>query len=176
MPTGGFPGITLKEEIVMSDTNATVATQENNQSAPRTFTQEEVNAMIGKRLSEEKSKYADYDEIKAKAAKFDEAEEKNKTELQKATERASALESELNAMKKADEARMMREKVAKETGVPSNLITGSTEEECKAQAEAIKAYAQPGAYPRVKDGGELPKNQNASTTKQQFADFMSGIL
>lgn len=53
----------------MSEQSATVPTQENNQSTPRTFTQEEVNALIGKRLSEEKSKFADYDEIKAKAAK-----------------------------------------------------------------------------------------------------------
>lgn len=160
----------------MSDPNATVPTQENPQSAPRTFTQEEVNALIGKRLSEEKSKFADYDEIKAKAAKFDEAEEKNKSELQKALEKTSALESELNSMKKAEEVRTMREKVAKETGIPSNLITGSTEEECKSQAEAIKAFAQPGGYPQVKDGGELPKNQNGGTTRQQFADFMSAIL
>lgn len=160
----------------MSDTNATVPTQENTQSVPQTFTQEEVNAMIGKRLSEVKSKYADYDDLKAKAAKYDEAEEKNKSELQKATERADALESELKSMKKAEEVRTMREKVAKETGIPSNLITGSTEEECKAQAEAIKAYAKPGAYPQVKDGGELPKNQNGATTRQQFAECMSAVL
>ena len=157
----------------MSET-ATVPTQENAEMQTRTFTQDEVNAIVGKRLAEEKGKYADYDVLKAKADKFDEAEEKNKTELEKATERANNLEAELTALKKADEVRTMRENVANETGIPVHLLTGATEDECKAQAEAIKAFAQPGGYPKVKDGGEIPKPNGS--TKQQFADFMGQIL
>lgn len=158
----------------MSENNATVNTQENGETQNRTFTQDEVNAIVGKRLAEEKGKYSDYEDLKAKASKFDELEEANKTELQKATERANNLEAELNGFKKAEEARLMREKVAKDTGIPSNLLTGSTEEECKAQAEAIKAYATPNGYPRIKDGGETPKPTGSA--QQQFADFMSQIL
>ena len=40
-----------------------------------------MNAIIADRLSREKSKYADYDELKAKALKFNEAEEASKSEL-----------------------------------------------------------------------------------------------
>ena len=160
----------------MSENNATVPTQDNNaEGQTRTFTQEEVNAIVGKRLAEEKGKYADYDVLKAKADKFDEAEEASKTELQKATERANNLESELNAFKKAEELRTMRETVSKDTGIPANLITGTTEEECKAQAEAIKAYASPNGYPRVKDKGEVPNTPNGST-RSQFAEVMAQIL
>ena len=55
----------------MSD-NATVPTQETNaEGQNRTFTQEELNAIVGKRLAEEKSKFADYEDLKAKASKFD---------------------------------------------------------------------------------------------------------
>ena len=159
----------------MSD-NATVTTRDQNgESQDRTFTQDELNAIVGKRLAEEKSKFADYEDLKAKASKFDEMEEANKSELQKATERANALESELKAMKSAEEIRLMREKVANETGIPLNLLNGSTEEECKAQAEAIKAYATPNGYPKVKDGGEIPK-PTTGTAKEQFADFMSQFL
>lgn len=160
----------------MSETNATVITQENNaEGQTRTFTQEEVNAIVGKRLAEEKGKYSDYDEIKAKAAKFDEAEEANKTELQKAIERANNFEAELQGMKKAEEIRQMKEKIATETGIPANLINGTTEEECKAQAEAIKAFATPSGYPRVKDGGEThtPHGGNA---KADFAEFMNAVF
>lgn len=157
----------------MSD-NATVTTQENGENQNRTFTQEEVNAIVGKRLAEEKGKFADYEALKAKAAKYDEAEEANKSELQKATERANNLEAELNGMKKAEEIRQMKEKIANETGIPANLINGTTEEECKAQAEAIKAFATPNGYPKLKDGGEIPKP--TGTAKDQFADFMSNLL
>ena len=158
----------------MSDI-ATVTTQENGEGQNRTFTQDEVNAIVGKGVAEEKGKYSDYEDLKAKAAKYDEAEEANKSELQKATERANNLESELAALKKENEVRVMRETVSKETGIPSNLLTGDTEEACKAQAEAIKAFAQPSSYPKVKDGGEISTN-HAGSTKQQFADFMSKVL
>lgn len=157
----------------MSET-ATVPTQDNAEGQTRTFTQEEVNAIVGKRLAEEKGKYADYDVLKAKAEKFDEAEEASKSELQKATERAQNLENELNGLKKAEEIRQTREKIATETGIPSNLLTGSTEEECKAQAEAIKAFASP-SYPKVKDGGEAPKTSSGNA-KADFAEYMSNVF
>lgn len=156
----------------MSD-NATVTTQENAEMQTRTFTQDEVNAIVGKRLAEEKGKFADYEELKAKAEKFDAAEEANKSELQRAMERANNLEAELNGIKKAEEVRQMREKVATETGVPMNLLTGATEDECRSQAEGIKAYAQPN-YPKVKDAGELPKTTGGNA-KADFANYMSSI-
>lgn len=156
--------------------NATVTTQETNgESQTRTFSQDEVNAIVGKRLAEEKVKYADYDDLKAKAAKFDEVEEANKSELQKATERAAALEKELNGLKKAEEVRIIRENVAKETGIPAHLLTGTTEEECKAQATAIADYAKPAPYPAVKDAGEV-NNVGKATTRQQFADWASKMI
>ena len=157
----------------MSD-NATVTTQENVEGQVRTFTQDEVNAIVGKRLAEEKSKFADYEEIKAKAAKFDEAEEANKSELQKAVERANNLEAELAGLKKSEEVRQTREKIATETGIPAHLLTGDTEEACKAQAEAIKAYATP-TYPKVKDSGEVPKTTSGNA-KADFAEFMSTVF
>ena len=157
----------------MSD-NATVPTQDNAEGQTRTFTQDEVNAIVGKRLAEEKSKFADYEEIKAKAAKFDEAEEANKSELQKAMERANNLEAELNGLKKSEEIRQTRERIATETGIPANLLTGDTEESCKAQAEAIKAFATPN-YPKVKDGGEVPRTTSGNA-KADFAEYMTQIL
>ena len=68
----------------MSD-NATVTTQETNnaEGQVRTFTQDEVNAIVGKRLAEEKGKYADYDVLKAKADKFDEAKKPQRPNYRK---------------------------------------------------------------------------------------------
>ena len=71
------------------------------QQAERTFTQAEMNAIISDRLSRERSKYADYDDLKAKAAQFDAAQEAGKTELQKANEKAAKLQEQLDTMTKA---------------------------------------------------------------------------
>lgn len=148
----------------------TTTTQETEQ---KTFTQEELNAIVNDRLGRQKAKFADYDDLKAKAEKFDKLEEASKSELQKATEKATALQSELDAMKRQSELREIREKVAKETGVTANLLTGDTEEACVEQAKAILEFAgaQKG-YPAVKDGGEAGGNINSST-RQQFADWFN---
>lgn len=141
----------------------------------RTFTQDELNAIVSDRLKRAESKYEDYEELKAKAEKLDKIEEENKSELERATERAQALEAELDGIKKANEVRDIRQKVAEETGVPVSLITGDTEEECKAQAEAINAYAKPTGYPAVKDGGEVHQ-VGKPTTREQFAQWAAQAL
>lgn len=158
----------------MSD-NATVTTQENattTEKPEKTFTQDEVNAFFNKRYGELMSKVNEYEE---KAKKFDEMEESNKSELEKANEKAAKLESELKAIKEAETVRGIREEVAKETGIPAHLLTGATEEECKAQAIAIAEYAKPTPYPAVKDGGEI-SNINKPSTRQQFAEWTSQVF
>lgn len=136
----------------------------------KTFTQDEVNAIVTDRLTRDRAKYADYDALKEKAAKLDQIEEANKTELQKATERADGLQAELDKLKSENAVRDLRAKVAEETGVPMNCLTGSTEEECRAQAKAIAEYAKPAAYPKVRDGGEVT-SVGTMTTRQQFAEW-----
>ena len=87
------------------------------------------------------------------------------------TEKAERLQKELDQIKQAEVIREMRSKVAKETGIPENLLTGSTEEECKAQADAIKAFATP-TYPTIRDGGEVAGTSGGSTA-QQFAEWFN---
>ena len=135
----------------------------------KTFTQEELNAIVADRLSREKAKYEGFDELKAKAEKYDELEEANKSELQKASERVASLEAELESVRKNEEIRAIRDKVATETGVPANLLTADTEEACTEQANAIKEYATP-TYPNVRDAGELTGTSKVDT-RTQFAQW-----
>ncbi len=81
-------------ETVNQENNATVEQPKEE----KLFTQEQVNGFFNKRYSEMMSQLEEY---KAKAEKFDELEEANKSELQKATERAQALGAEHNGLKKA---------------------------------------------------------------------------
>lgn len=156
----------------METVNQENATNNENQVENKTFTQAELDNIVADRLKRERAKYEGFDELKEKAAKFDEFEAANKSELQKATERAEKLELELNTLKKAESVRTIREKVATETGIPTNLLTAETEEECKAQAESILAFAKPSEYPNLKDGGEV-QNLSKPSTKQQFAEWAS---
>ena len=154
--------------------DATALNNDNNQSSSeKTFTQSELDAIVSDRLKRERTKFQDYESLRQKAEQFDKLEEANKTGLQKATEKATALEAELASLKKNEEIRSLRDKVAKENGIPAELLSGSTEEECMAQAKALIAFRESSSntgYPNVRDGGEI-HNTNKGTTRQQFADW-----
>lgn len=74
------------------DTQATASSEQDTQQQgqQKSFTQEEVNELMGKLRRETKSKYADYDSLKEKAAKLDEIEEAQKTSEEKLQERLTS--------------------------------------------------------------------------------------
>ncbi len=147
----------------------------------RTFTQSELNAIVTDRLSREREQYADYAALKEKAAKYDAAQEADKTDLQEADktdlqeamEKIAALQAQVDAYTKADNLRSIREKVSQETGVPANLLYGEDEDSCKAQAQAILAYAKPqNSVNTIRDGGD-PQAKPSGSTRDQFADWFN---
>lgn len=142
----------------------------------KTFTQDEVNNIVNDRLARERKKYEgiDLEALKTKAAEFDRMEEANKSELEKANDRANKLAVELENIKKAEEVRVIRQKVSDDTGVPVNLLTASTEDECTEQANAIKAYAVPSGYPSVKDGGE-PQTMSKKSARDDFSAWANAV-
>lgn len=143
----------------------------------RTFTQSELNVILGDRLAQERKKYADYEELKGKAEKYDAAEEASKSELQKEQEKNASLQKQLEAFQRADTERKLKEKVSQETGVPVSVLRGATEEELRTQAEEILKIYKPEtvSYPNVRDGGETPKVKGA-TTAEQFAEWFNKSL
>ncbi|MFD1135587.1 phage scaffolding protein [Paenibacillus urinalis] len=74
---------------------------------PKTFTQDEVDRLITDRLSRERKKYGDYDDLKTKLTEFEQAEEERKKAEMSAHERLEAEKAE--ALKAADEAKAERD-------------------------------------------------------------------
>lgn len=89
-------------------TTTTTATNESNtdgnqtsgttSTAGDTFTaittQADLDKVIGDRVARERGKYADYADLQAKAAEFDKLADANKSELEKANEKANAAQAE----------------------------------------------------------------------------------
>ena len=150
-------------------TNQDVNTQNAEQTEPKTFTQEDVDRIVTKRVA----RYSDYEALKEKAAKYDEQVEAGKSDLQKANERADSLQKELDSIRKETELRNLRDEVSNATGVPASLLTGASQEECEAQAQAIRTWASqktPNGYPRVPDGGD-PIGTAKRTTRELFKEW-----
>lgn len=126
--------------------------------------QDALDKLIGQRIDRVKKQYAGFDELKAKAEKFDEFQEAAKSDLQRAQERAAQLENELNSEREA----RVRESIAAQKGVPVTALTGSTPEELEASADALLEWRQ--AQQRDKPGKPARGLKSGVTGSDQRLD------
>lgn len=82
-----------------------------------------------------------------KASQYDAFEEANKSELQKAADRATAAEAKVAEM----QARALRAEVAAAKGIPAALLSGTTQDELEASADALLEFR--GEKPKPDFGG-----------------------
>ena len=115
--------------------------QQGQQEQAPSFTpitsQEDLNRVIGERINSVKAKFADYDDLKAKASRLDEIEQASKSELEKAQERIAELEGSVSQAQRA----ALVTRIASEEGVIPEVLHGDTEEEMRAAAARIKEWA-----------------------------------
>lgn len=162
----------------MSEQAATTAeageTNEQGKEAVKEFeaitSQEDFDKAIQARIARERAKVpTDYEELKAKAAKLTEIEEANKTEAEKAAARADAAEKRAAAL----EAKATRAEVAAAKGVPVELLSGSTQEELEAAADALIKFKSDTSTRMVVAGeGKSPTKQ--ASTEAEFAKELFG--
>lgn len=132
---------------------------EDNNEKPdeRTFTQEQVNAMLADQKRKLGEKFGDYDDLKAAASKLAEIEESSKTELQKALDRATAAEERIAAYEAKEQTAKWAAEIVKGSSIPASVLRGSTREELEAHFNELKALAptpKRTPVPAGKSGGE----------------------
>lgn len=77
----------------------------------QTFTQADIDRIVGERLAREREKYKDYEDLKKKAAEFDKIQEAQKSDLQKAQEAAKKAEEEKQKALAAANERLIKAEV-----------------------------------------------------------------
>jgi hypothetical protein len=166
---------------VSETTNNTAEAGDNNteqqgESEGKEFeaitSQEDLDRILTQRLARERSKYADYNDLKARAAKLAELEEAQKTAEQKAAERLEAAERKAAEL----EAKATRAEVAAETGVPAGLLAGATREELEASAAALLAFKGATNTPKPDPSQGAKGKQGSASTADQFARFLEDNL
>jgi hypothetical protein len=127
----------------MSEQTApTTGTEETNSQGqePVKFeaitSQEDFDKAIQARIARERAKFADYNELKTAAVELEKIRESQKTEAQKAQERLDAAEKRAAEL----ELRSIRAEVAATKGVPASLLSGSTQADLEASADALIAF------------------------------------
>ncbi|WP_280429136.1 hypothetical protein [Nocardia brasiliensis] len=127
--------------------------------------QEDLDRIIQTRLARQEAKYADYNTLKEKAGKFDQAEAEKLSEIEKASQRAEQAEK-LVAEMQLDK---LRRDVADAKGIPAKLVTGTTQEEMEAAADALISWrgvvpdqvpnSSPGPRPNPQQGTPSQTNK-----------------
>lgn len=111
---------------------------------PKTFTQEQVDAIIADRLKRATSKYSDYEEKAKKAAEFDEWKQSQMSEQEKLQ---AALKAEQEARAKAEQElsglqlTMAKKSALSKEGLPEEFaerLRGTTAEEIEEDAKLLK--------------------------------------
>lgn len=139
----------------MTDPNPTPAPAPDPAPEPdQTFTQADVDRIVRERVKREREKFADYDELKAKAEGATTAEE-----------RIANLEKEIEATKRE----AMRRRVQAAHGITDEdadlFLTGTDEDTLTAQAKRLADRESE----RKKQGNHVPRE---GETKQPPADEM----
>lgn len=101
-----------------------------------------------------------------KARRLDELEEASKTEQQKLEERAAKAEAKAAEI----ELRALKAEVANVKGVPASLLSGATQEELEASADALLAFRGEKKLPDL-GGGDRGGDVNTSAGQLTRADM-----
>lgn len=156
----------MSEEITANaGTVEETGTENPAREGSRMFTQEDVNRLLAKERREAESKYAGFDDLKAKAEEFDKLQEANKTALEKANDKLAKANAELEALKAERERAALVAQVAKDTGVPISVVealNGVDEEALMGQAKSIaEQYESTPSAPYVGSDGFAAEQQGS---------------
>lgn len=139
-------------------------------------TQGDLDRIITERVSRERSKYADYADLKAKAKQFDAAQDANKSETQKLTDQLQAVQQQLAAR----DVETMRLRVISKHNIPdeyASLVTGGDEQALEEQATLVGkllAGSSKGKgivnlrIPSEGSSPEVPKNVSGDWLRNEF--------
>jgi hypothetical protein len=149
----------------MSDQSASQAAgNEGGTTAPASdefkpiTSQDDLNRVIADRVARERAKYADYKDVKAKAAKLDEIEQANKSEQEKFNERIAALEKENQTIRSEALRSRIQAKFSISDEDAELFLTGTDEDSLTRQAERLAARESD----RKKKGNVAPKEGAAT--------------
>lgn len=119
-------------------------TDEGKGDAPK-LTQAEVDRIVEDRLKRERAKFADYADVKARAAKFDELDAANKTELEREKEARATAEA------KATKASSAAERVA----IRSAVVAAAAEAGALKPADVVALLPKGAVTVTIDDDGEV---------------------
>ena len=142
-------------------------------------TQEEFDAAIKARLSREKEKYGDYDQLKSRVNELEEENIGLKSTIEATNQSKADSDKQLEEMQKqiaGYETESLRTRIALQHGLPYDLadrLQGTDEESFKADAERLASFVKPTEHvaPMRNLEPALEKTENTS-----YKNLVQGLV
>ena len=142
-------------------------------------TQEEFDAAIKARLSREKEKYGDYDQLKSRVTELEEENVSLKSTIEANQQSKAESDKQLEEMQKqiaGYETASMRTRIALQHGLPYDLadrLQGADEESLTTDAERLASFVKSTEYvaPMRNLEPTLEKNENTS-----YKNLVQGLV
>ena len=153
-----------------TDGNNTSGTTSTAGDEPKTITM--TSQQLADRLA--RAKPTDYDDLRAKAARLDEIEQANKSEIEKAAEKAASAERERDQAK----AEALRLRIAAKHSISDEdadlFLTGTDEATLTKQAERLAARTTA----QKKQGNHVPREGGATPppAETELRSFTRGLF
>lgn len=147
-------------------------------------TQEELDRIIGERLSRQKEKFADYEDLKSSVKKLEQknadllqAIDNNNQLLKEREEILTAKETEFSELQKVVDGykfNQLRTQVALKYGIPYELaerLQGADEESLQADAEKLSALMKPKPTAPLKEQEPVVGEERTNAMRQMLRDL-----
>lgn len=138
------------EATTTETTSTTTETTADNGTESQAFTQADVDRIVKERVQRERAKFADYDDLKAKAAG-----------AQTAEQRIAGLETQIKATEREALVRRIQARHSISDEDADLFLTGADEDALTAQAKRLAQHTAE----RKKNGNHVAREGNQSTAK-----------
>lgn len=162
----------MSDTVIETGNTPKVEEAENSpiESSERMFTQEQVNKLVGEARRKATNKNENYELYKQAYEELEAIKQANKSELERAQEKASKLEAELGELKHAQEIQRITNDIALEMGVPADVLRGNSEEEIRKHAETLQATFVKAPAPHLVKNGTFATSEEGKTKASILGD------
>lgn len=152
--------------------NGAGASENSSIEGSRTYTQEEFDAALEAAVKERTA-----GAIRERVDRANKQKKELSSENKTLTAQVEELTAQLAEMQAKEQLHELLQKVSSETGVPVELLRGTTEEELTAHAEALKPYVEKPSVPYVgSDGFAAGGTEKGASVQDKFADTINAML
>jgi alpha-galactosidase/6-phospho-beta-glucosidase family protein len=142
--------------------------------------QEEFDGLVKDRLAritnkhaDELAKFADYDDLKTRAETLEAEKAEIEQERDAAVTRAETAEGVVAKFESEQQVSQWRAEVATASGIPADILRGSTKEEFEAHAELLKPLLTAQQAPVIPNQGDSPDPNNKPASP--WSEVLQGI-